>query len=232
MSSNQVKVGIVGLGRWAKVLARAAQATDALRIVAGYSRTAEKRSEFQKEFGVAAMPDLEMACTIARAARPGIAEAASKDLSHALLNGEFPEGSPFSDPDSLECQEATDSDTDPSSIGSVGAPDLVGGAVPVVEDLRQGQELLQELGLTGAAEQVPAPGAVEGAKVDMNVVAMAVMMLYEALLAANGGSVADQNLSAAVNKAEPQVRDAASQAGQSLKDAGQAAKAKATGSSS
>ena len=58
-----------------------------------------------------------------------------------------------------------------------------------------------------------------------------------ALAAANGsfgagGNVADQNLSAAVNKAEPQVRDAASQAGQSLRDAGQAAKAKATGSTS
>jgi hypothetical protein len=47
-----------------------------------------------------------------------------------------------------------------------------------------------------------------------------------------GGRVADQNLSAAVNRAEPQVRDAASQAGQSLRDAGAAAKAKAAGSSS
>jgi hypothetical protein len=47
-----------------------------------------------------------------------------------------------------------------------------------------------------------------------------------------GGDVADQNLQAAVNKAEPQVRGAASQAGQSLRDAGQAAKAKATGSPS
>ena len=43
-----------------------------------------------------------------------------------------------------------------------------------------------------------------------------------------GGDVADQNLQAAVNKAEPQVRGAASQAGQSLRDAGEAAKAKAT----
>ncbi len=42
-----------------------------------------------------------------------------------------------------------------------------------------------------------------------------------------GGDVADQSLQMAVNKAEPQVRDAASQAGQSLRDAGQAAKAKA-----
>jgi hypothetical protein len=45
-----------------------------------------------------------------------------------------------------------------------------------------------------------------------------------------GGTVADENLQAAVTRAEPQVRDAASQAGQSLHDAGQAAKAKATGS--
>ncbi len=47
-----------------------------------------------------------------------------------------------------------------------------------------------------------------------------------------GGDVADQNLQAAVSKAEPQVRGAASQAGQSLRDAGEAAKAKATGSPS
>lgn len=47
-----------------------------------------------------------------------------------------------------------------------------------------------------------------------------------------GGSVADQNLSALVNRAEPPARDAASQAGQSLRDAGGAAKAKVTGSSS
>jgi hypothetical protein len=47
-----------------------------------------------------------------------------------------------------------------------------------------------------------------------------------------GGDVADQNLKAAVNQAEPQVRGAASQAGQSLRDAGQAAKAKATSSPS
>jgi hypothetical protein len=47
-----------------------------------------------------------------------------------------------------------------------------------------------------------------------------------------GGAVADQNLHAAVNKAEPQVRDAASQAGQSLRDAGTAAKAKVAGPTS
>jgi hypothetical protein len=41
-----------------------------------------------------------------------------------------------------------------------------------------------------------------------------------------GGSVADQNLNAAVNRAEPVARDAATQAGQSLRDAGTAAKSK------
>jgi predicted dehydrogenase len=58
MASNQVRVGIVGLGRWAKVLTRAAQKSDALKIVAGFSRTEEKRAEFEREFGVAAAPDL------------------------------------------------------------------------------------------------------------------------------------------------------------------------------
>jgi hypothetical protein len=46
---------------------------------------------------------------------------------------------------------------------------------------------------------------------------------------AGGGTVADQNLNAAVNRAEPQVRDAAGQAGQSLRDAGAKAKAKVDG---
>jgi hypothetical protein len=44
-----------------------------------------------------------------------------------------------------------------------------------------------------------------------------------------GGQVADRKLNAAVNNAEPQVRDAADQAGKSLRDAGAAAKAKVNG---
>jgi predicted dehydrogenase len=66
-TANQVKVGIVGLGRWAKVLTRAAQQSDMLRIVAGYSRSEDKRTAFQNEFGVPAMPDLA-----AMLADPGI----------------------------------------------------------------------------------------------------------------------------------------------------------------
>jgi predicted dehydrogenase len=57
--SSPVKVGIVGLGRWAKVLTRAAAKTDLLKIVAGYSRSEEKRRAFQQELGVSSVPDLK-----------------------------------------------------------------------------------------------------------------------------------------------------------------------------
>ena len=53
-----VKVGIVGLGRWARVLARAARNSGELEIVAAYSRTEEKRAAFQQEFGVPGVADL------------------------------------------------------------------------------------------------------------------------------------------------------------------------------
>src|SRR5262245_35159604 len=58
MSTNRVKVGIVGLGRWAKVLTRAARDSAALEIVSGFSRSEENRAAFQREFGVKSMPDL------------------------------------------------------------------------------------------------------------------------------------------------------------------------------
>ena len=48
--SEPIKVGIVGLGRWAKVLTRAARASSSIRIVTGYSRSQEKRDAFQAEF--------------------------------------------------------------------------------------------------------------------------------------------------------------------------------------
>lgn len=59
MSNYPVKVGIVGLGRWATVLTRAAAKSDKIKIVAGYSRSQEKRSAFAKEMGVPAAPDLQ-----------------------------------------------------------------------------------------------------------------------------------------------------------------------------
>ena len=59
MGAQPVKLGIVGLGRWAKVLTRAAAKSDKLKIVAGYSRTEEKRKAFEQEFGVAGAPDMK-----------------------------------------------------------------------------------------------------------------------------------------------------------------------------
>ena len=52
MSSKPVKVGIVGLGRWAKVLTRAALKSDTFEIASGFSRSEEKREAYQKEFGI------------------------------------------------------------------------------------------------------------------------------------------------------------------------------------
>ncbi len=57
--STPVKVGIVGLGRWAKVLTRAAQASSAIQIVSGYSRSQEKRDAFAQEMGIPAAPDMQ-----------------------------------------------------------------------------------------------------------------------------------------------------------------------------
>jgi len=57
--SSPVKLGIVGLGRWAKVLTRAVQKSDKLEIVAAYSRSEEKRAAFEKEFGVPGVPDMK-----------------------------------------------------------------------------------------------------------------------------------------------------------------------------
>ena len=57
--SSPVKVGIVGLGRWAKVLTRAAAKSNKLQIVSGFSRSEEKRLAFERELGVRAAPDLK-----------------------------------------------------------------------------------------------------------------------------------------------------------------------------
>ncbi|HKV63303.1 MAG TPA: Gfo/Idh/MocA family oxidoreductase [Candidatus Acidoferrum sp.] len=59
MKTKPVRVGIVGLGRWAKVLTRAAANSPEIEIVAGYSRTEEKRRAFEQELGVRAVPDMK-----------------------------------------------------------------------------------------------------------------------------------------------------------------------------
>jgi len=59
VSTSPVNVGIVGLGRWAKVLTRAAAKSEKIKIVAGYSRSEEKRHAFQGEMGIPAAPSIE-----------------------------------------------------------------------------------------------------------------------------------------------------------------------------
>lgn len=68
----------------------------------------------------------------------------------------------------------------------------------------------------------------------VTVAAAAVGLVVMGLAAVNGsfsraGGVVDQNLTVAADKAEPVVRDAASNAGQSLRDAGQKAKSDIAG---
>jgi predicted dehydrogenase len=52
-------LAIVGLGRWAKVLTRAAKGSERFEIVAGFSRSQEKRAAFEKELGVPSAPDMK-----------------------------------------------------------------------------------------------------------------------------------------------------------------------------
>src|SRR5580704_8503303 len=53
-----VKVGIVGLGRWARVLTRAAARSEAIKIAACFSRTQDKRTAFARDTGVPAVAEL------------------------------------------------------------------------------------------------------------------------------------------------------------------------------
>jgi predicted dehydrogenase len=59
MSPSSVSVGIVGLGRCAKVLTRAASKSDRIKIIAGYSRSEERRLAFQKETCVPVVSDIK-----------------------------------------------------------------------------------------------------------------------------------------------------------------------------
>lgn len=51
--SDKVRLAQVGLGRWARVLARGAQRGDLIEIYSCYSRSEEKRTAFMNEYGVA-----------------------------------------------------------------------------------------------------------------------------------------------------------------------------------
>jgi predicted dehydrogenase len=58
--ADPVKVGIVGLGRWARVLTRAAERSDRIKIAAAFSRTEDKRVAFARETGVPAVAELSV----------------------------------------------------------------------------------------------------------------------------------------------------------------------------
>ena len=59
MANEPVEIGIVGLGRWAKVLSRAAAHSSRFKIISGYSRSTEKREAFAQEFGVGCVEDFQ-----------------------------------------------------------------------------------------------------------------------------------------------------------------------------
>jgi predicted dehydrogenase len=50
--NDKVRIALVGLGRWARVLARGAQRGDVIALASCFSRDAQRRRAFQEEFGV------------------------------------------------------------------------------------------------------------------------------------------------------------------------------------
>lgn len=50
--TDKVRLASVGLGRWARVLARGAQRGDVIDLYSCYSRSEEKRKAFQQEYGI------------------------------------------------------------------------------------------------------------------------------------------------------------------------------------
>ncbi len=52
MNDDKVRLAPIGLGRWAKVLARGAQRGDVIELASCFSRSPVKRAAFREEFGV------------------------------------------------------------------------------------------------------------------------------------------------------------------------------------
>ena len=59
MGAHKVGMGIIGLGRWARVLTRASKLSDELDIIAGFSRSQEKRDAFTADTGIASAESIE-----------------------------------------------------------------------------------------------------------------------------------------------------------------------------
>jgi predicted dehydrogenase len=63
VTSSPVRLAIIGLGRWAKVLTRASAKSEKFKIVAGFSRSPEKRDAFQAELSVPSAPTMDAILT-------------------------------------------------------------------------------------------------------------------------------------------------------------------------
>lgn len=59
MTRYPISVGIIGLGKWAGVLATAASKSKKIKVVSAFSRSPEKREAYTREFGIPAVSDLE-----------------------------------------------------------------------------------------------------------------------------------------------------------------------------
>ncbi len=59
MNPSLVNIGIVGLGRWARVLTNAAKQSRKLKIIAGHSRSVENRQSFSEEFNIKTYDTIE-----------------------------------------------------------------------------------------------------------------------------------------------------------------------------
>lgn len=60
VGSNVIRLGIIGLGKWGQVLARAAQKSSRFRISHGYSRSASTRASFSAAFDIECPDDVQV----------------------------------------------------------------------------------------------------------------------------------------------------------------------------
>lgn len=59
-ASEMVRLGIIGLGKWGQVLARAAQHSSRFSISKGFSRSAATRAAFESDYGIVCPDDLQI----------------------------------------------------------------------------------------------------------------------------------------------------------------------------
>ncbi len=123
MNKNRVKIGIVGFGRWAKVLARAARTSEQLEIVAGYSRSEQNWASFEREYGIRSVPELSAPLTDPQIA--GVILTVPNEQHLPLAREVAAVRKPSSDTDLIE-QVKMFRDSDPAGSNAVSARDTLG----------------------------------------------------------------------------------------------------------